>query len=121
MNLSRGKDGIVISMYKLRKYSQSSVMTDGSSTPAQFSIPASKLDDLPWKNILKSSQDSELPAGAQLADLKFSSDSSILMGITEVFVRQQDSRYQYELFTWDIATGRRLPSITPPITTASPH
>ena len=109
MNLSRGKHGIVISMHKLRKYSQPSVMTHG----------ASKLDDLPWKNILESSQDSELPRGAQLADLKFSSDSSILMGITEVSVQQQDPRYQYELFTWDIPTGRRLSSIRPPITTVS--
>ena len=105
-------------MSKLTKYSQPSVMTSGSSVP---SLTASKIDRLPWKNVLRSSQDSELPAGAELADLKFSSDSSILMGITEVFVRQQDPRYQYELFTWDIATGQRFPSIRPPITTVSPQ
>lgn len=59
--------------------------------------------------------------GAQLADLKFSSDSSTLMGITEPFVRQQGSGYQYELFTWDIVTGRRFPSIKPPTTTVRPQ
>lgn len=101
-------------MRKLRKHSQASVRTYGSS-----STPATKLDDLPWKNILGSSQDSELPIGARLADLKFSSDSSTLMGITDV--RQEGSRYQYELFTWDIVTGQRFPSIRPPTTTVRPQ
>ena len=106
-------------MRKLREHSRASVMTHGSSSPSGFSIPASELDDLPWKNILGNSQDSELPAGAQLADLKFSSDSSTLMGITEA--RQEGPRYQYELFTWDIDSGRRFSSIRPPITTVSPQ
>ena len=108
-------------MGKLRKSSQSSVMTSGSATPQQFSIPVSRLDDLPWKNILGNSQDSELPTGARLADLKFSRDSSTLMGITEVFIPQQDPRYRYELITWDLVNGRRFPSIRPPVTTVSPQ
>ena len=96
-------------------------MTHGSSSPSRISIPASRLDDLPWKSVLGNSKDLELPIGAQLADLKFSSDSSTLMGITDPFVWQPELRHQYELFTWDIVTGRRFASIRPPVTSVRTH
>ncbi len=56
---------------------------------------------------MQSSRDSELPMGAQLADLKFSSDSKILMGITEPFSPQGGQGMQYEVMTWDVVNGQR--------------
>ena len=53
-------------------------------------------------------QDSVLPIGAQLADLKFSSNSNILMGITEPFMQQGSQRMQYEVITWDVINRRRF-------------
>ena len=47
--------------------------------------------------------------GAQLADLKFSSNSNILMGITEPFIEQGSQGMQYEVITWDVINGRRFP------------
>lgn len=52
------------------------------------------------------SQDSELSMGAQLADLKFSRDNNILMGITEP--QQGSQGMQYEVITWDVIKGRRI-------------
>ena len=53
-------------------------------------------------------RDSELPMGAQLADLKFSRNSNILMGITEPFKPQGSLQRQYEVITWDVIKGRRI-------------
>ena len=57
------------------------------------------------------SQDSELPIGAQLVDLKFSSNSNVLMGITEPFNQQGGLGMKYEVMTWDVVNGRRFPTL----------
>ncbi len=49
--------------------------------------------------------------GAQLADLKFSSDSMVLMGITDPFSPQGGQGMQYEVMTWDVVSGQRYPPL----------
>ena len=49
--------------------------------------------------------------GAQLADLKFSSDGKILMGITDPFSLQEGQGMQYEVMTWDVVSGQRYPPL----------
>lgn len=88
--------------------SKGSVKTHESSSTSRSSATASSLDDLPWKDIMKDSRDSELPMGAQLADLKFFRNSNILMGITEPFKQQGSEGTQYEVITWDVIKGRRI-------------
>ncbi len=61
---------------------------------------------------MRNPRDSELPIDAQSADLKFSSDSNILMGITEPFNQQGSQGMQYEVITWDVINGRRFSPLT---------
>lgn len=56
-------------------------------------------------------QDSELPVGIQLADLKFSRNGEILMGITEPFSRQGMQGMRYEIITWDLVSKRKLSTL----------
>ena len=56
-------------------------------------------------------RDSEVPIGAKLVDLKFSSNSNILMGITEPFDQQGSPAKQYEVITWDVINGRRISTL----------
>ena len=70
---------------------------------------------------MQSSQDSELPMGAQLADLKFSSNGNTLMGITEPFNLQGGRGMQYEIMKWDAVTGQRYPALPRRTTVYSPE
>lgn len=60
---------------------------------------------------MRRSQDSELPMGVQLADLEFSRNSEMLMGITEPFSEQGTQGMRYEVIAWDLINGRKLSTL----------
>ena len=60
---------------------------------------------------MRRSPDSELPVGTNLVDLKFSSNSDLLIGITEPFDDRENQGMQYEVITWDVINGRRLSTL----------
>ena len=65
---------------------------------------------LPWNNIIRESQDSAIPDGVQLVDLKFSSNGNVIMGVTKPHVQRQGLGMQYDVMTWNVTSGQRLPT-----------
>ena len=110
-NPRQGENVIFVLNAQLKICRSASVNTHGSSSLSKSSSTATSLEDLPWKDVIRRSQDSELPMGVELADLKFSSNSDVLIAITEPFSQQGAPGMQYEVITWNLITGRRLSTL----------
>lgn len=62
--------------------------------------------------MVREPKDFELPTTAGLVDLKFSSDSKVLMAITQPYKPGHNHIPEYSIITWDVINGRKLSMLT---------
>lgn len=96
-------------------YRTEEVITSRSSS-ASSTVKTSDTSDisegLSWTSLIRENKEFDLPTTSDLVGLKFSSDSRILMAVTNPYKREHSHIHQYSVFVWDVATGRRLSILT---------
>ena len=83
-------------------------MRHNSSSATRPLTASISREEPPWGNIITDPSDCTLPTTAQIHHLKFSNDSKILMALTKPYKCEQTQKYHYDIFTWDVAKGRRI-------------
>ena len=80
----------------------------GSHVPSRSSDASRPRELLPWKNMVKYTQDLQLPP-IGLIGMQFSRDSTVLMAITKPYKSASSLRPRYDFIAWDLEGGRKLP------------